>query len=139
MFFPMYCFTMPVNSNGVSTLGRAKYEALQGVVESDDLLYYCCSFSGMSCFSWPKWLATSKLSTSGWQELCVTHLHVVQNIYQGVSQIVSFANSYLIWYSYETSFPSLQLRLRVKGHLKLSMKIFLLNTDGWCQLPDSST
>lgn len=30
---------MPVNSNGVSILGGANYEALQGVVESDDLLY----------------------------------------------------------------------------------------------------
>lgn len=51
MFFPMYCFTMPVNSNGVSTLGRAHYEALQGVVEL--MTYYTTVAHSVECPVFP--------------------------------------------------------------------------------------
>lgn len=49
---------MPININGVSTLCKAKFEALQNVIEYDDLIQYDFPLSEMSQSSWPEWLTT---------------------------------------------------------------------------------
>lgn len=55
---------MTININGVSTLCKAKYAALQSVVEYDDLIHYDFPFSEMSHSFWPKSLTTYPQVTS---------------------------------------------------------------------------